>query len=336
MKIRALTTATVIAISLLVPANIALASDEPASGDTSSVQANTEASEDSANNLAAIVSAATAPELKTDEVPAVESADGSFVKSGQVEVTIPLDASEPVGSTLATADGDLTINVGTGADAEISGVLSADGSVVYDPSDSTAHTVQATTSGFRIHTVLEDNTAPTEITHDLTLPAGAKLVAAKDMPQSADAPAPEGAIFVVDATGTTIGAFMSAWAKDANGKDVATHYEIRDGNLVQIVEHHAAGIAYPVVADPQFGWVGWFPVLKFNRYETATASIASNVLHVCGWAGKWSPISLWACAISAVQISIQAVIANARRECIQLAPAPIGAMAFRYTGGYCR
>jgi hypothetical protein len=328
--------AAVIAVSLLVPANIALASDETASGDTSNVQGNTAAAEDSANNLADIVSTATTPELKTDEVPAAESADGSFVKSGQVEVTIPQVASEPVGSTLATAAGDLTINVGTGADAETSGVLSADGSVVYDPSDSTAHTVQATTAGFRIHTVLEDNSAPTEITHDLTLPAGAKLVAAKDMPQNEDAPAQEGAIFVVDTTGTTIGAFMSAWAKDAEGKDVATHYEIRDGSLVQTIEHHAAGIAYPVVADPQFGWVGWFPVIRFNRAETSISTVASGVLKVCSWAGKYSPISLWACAISGVQIAAQAVVANWRRECILLAPAPIGAMAFRYTGGYCR
>lgn len=30
------------------------------------------------------------------------------------------------------------------------------------------------------------------------------------------------------------------------------------------------------------------------------------------------------------------IAAHARGECIRLAPAPIGAMAFRYTGGYCR
>jgi hypothetical protein len=336
MKTRALTTAAILAISLLVPVNAALASDETASGDTSNVQENTGTAEDSANTLAAIVSTATSPELRADEVPAVESADGSFVTSGQVEVTIPLDATEPVQSTFATPSGGLTLTVGTGAATVSSGVLAADGSVVYGGTGDTSHTVQATTQGFRIHTVLEDNAAATEITHDLTLPAGAKLVAAGDMPQTDDAPAQAGAIFVVDANGATIGAFMSAWAKDANGKDVPTHYEIRSGNLVQMVDHHAPEIAYPVVADPQFGWVGWFPVIKFNRYETSVSTAASGVLKVCSWAGKWSPVSLWACAISAVQISAQAVVANWRRECIQIAPAPIGAMAFRYTGGYCR
>lgn len=53
-------------------------------------------------------------------------------------------------------------------------------------------------------------------------------------------------------------------------------------------------------------------------------------------ASSGSPVGLSACAVSAVQIAIQATIAHARGECIRLAPAPIGAMAFRYTGGYCR
>ncbi|NYD77614.1 hypothetical protein [Arthrobacter cupressi] len=105
---------------------------------------------------------------------------------------------------------------------------------------------------------------------------------------------------------------------------------------MQFVEHQAAGIAYPVVADPQFGWAGWFPVVKFNRAETAASTTAIGVLKVCGKIARGLPVGLAACGISAVQIAIQAVIANSRGECIQLAPAPIGAMAFRYTGGYCR
>ena len=41
------------------------------------------------------------------------------------------------------------------------------------------------------------------------------------------------------------------WAKDANGQDVPTHYEI-DGTIVtQIVEHKGDDVAYPVVADPK-------------------------------------------------------------------------------------
>lgn len=287
------------------------------------------------DNTLTIQSIAAEGPTKRPGRPAVETSVGSFVKQGEVEVTMPLNATDSVASTKTAADGDVTIKVGTGASSETRGVLAADGTVVYD-TDSTGHTVQATDDGFRIHSVIADAAAPTEITHEITLPAGANLVAAKDMPQSADAPAPAGAVFVVDANGTTTGAFMSPWAKDANGQDVATHYEIKEGNLVQIVEHNTSGIAYPVVADPQFGWVGWFPVVKFNRFETQFSTTAGGVLKMCSYAGRYSPVTLWACAISAGQIALQAVVANWRGECIQIAPAPFGAMAFRYTGGYCR
>ena len=79
MKTRAFTTATVLAVSLLIPVNVALASDESASVDTSNVQENMTTSEDSANALAGIVNTATGPELQGDEVPAAEAGDGSFV-----------------------------------------------------------------------------------------------------------------------------------------------------------------------------------------------------------------------------------------------------------------
>ena len=338
MKVRSLftlATASVVAVTLLGPANAAIAS-ENTTEDPSRTQESTQAGTNSANSLASVVEAATDPNLEAFDVSASATSSGLIAKSGSVEVKIPVDATEPVSSTLATEEGEVTISVGTGASDESRGVLAADGTVVYDAPSSTSHTVQPTIEGFRIHSVIEDESASTEVAHDVHLPEGAKLVPAEDMPQTEDAPAPAGAVFVVGANGSTIGAFMSPWAKDANGNDVATRYEINAGKLVQLVEHNVPGTAYPVVADPQFGWAGWFPVVQFNRAETAASTTAVGVLKVCGRIARGLPVGLAACAISAVQISIQAVIANARRECIQLAPAPIGAMAFRYTGGYCR
>lgn len=43
----------------------------------------------------------------------------------------------------------------------------------------------------------------------------------------------------------------ASWALDANGKPVPTHYEVNGTTLTQVVEH-AAGTAYPVVADPSY------------------------------------------------------------------------------------
>lgn len=51
----------------------------------------------------------------------------------------------------------------------------------------------------------------------------------------------------------TIGA---AWAVDANGQAVATHYEIDGTTLTQVVETDAR-TAYPVVADPSWFWWAW-------------------------------------------------------------------------------
>ncbi len=91
---------------------------------------------------------------------------------------------------------------------------------------------------------------------------------------------PEGAtasdaIFIVDSEGNTVGGFSSPWAKDANGNNVATHYEIRSENLVQVVDHRGSDVAYPVVADPYLG----FDMIKS----------ASWVHHSEGWTLQVTP-----------------------------------------------
>lgn len=49
--------------------------------------------------------------------------------------------------------------------------------------------------------------------------------------------------------GTVIETIDPAWAKDANGNTVPTHYEIRGDELVQIVDFNENS-AFPVIADP--------------------------------------------------------------------------------------
>ena len=61
-------------------------------------------------------------------------------------------------------------------------------------------------------------------------------------------------IVVVDKNNMLIAGFGEAWAKDANGKDMPTNYEIKDGSLIQKVDHNQPGVQYPVVADPYL-WI---------------------------------------------------------------------------------
>ncbi|WP_156138781.1 hypothetical protein [Microbacterium mangrovi] len=46
-----------------------------------------------------------------------------------------------------------------------------------------------------------------------------------------------------------------AWALDANAKPVPTHYEVRQGSIVQVIDF-TADTAFPVTADPTY-WYWW-------------------------------------------------------------------------------
>ncbi|HHT7068150.1 hypothetical protein [Bacillus thuringiensis] len=62
---------------------------------------------------------------------------------------------------------------------------------------------------------------------------------------------------------------MPAWAKDANGKPVATHYKVDGNKLIQVVEFDK-NTAFPVIADPD--WV------KIGKCSGALAAFAGGNL----------------------------------------------------------
>ena len=215
------------------------------------------ASQQSIDNLAQIVDKASPEQLKSARQRAVANGHGTFSTSGDVSVEVPKNAQALVSATKNTDKGPVTISVGIGADQESKGQLATNGTVVYTDSSTSDHTVQPTTDGFRIHTVLKDTTAGTEVVHPVTLPAGAKLVAEQDMPEAGNLPegaTATGAAYIVSEEGKVIGGFASPWAKDANGAEVPTKYEIRGNSLIQVIEHRGANTAYPVVADPYLGF----------------------------------------------------------------------------------
>jgi hypothetical protein len=103
-----------------------------------------------------------------------------------------------------------------------------------------------------------------------------------------------------------------AWAVDAAGRPVPTHYEVRDGSLEQIVDH--AGASYPVVADPQFTW-GWVTgTVYFTRSETRKASTFSGMLSIvataCAYSAGTGPGAGPFCAGAAAHAAIISTYAN--------------------------
>lgn len=92
-----------------------------------------------------------------------------------------------------------------------------------------------------IHAIIESELSPT--TYDFTL----------DLPEGATIRTSElGEIFIVDEQGSTVFFVAPAWAIDALGKKVPTHFEVRGDTLSQVVEH-SADYSYPIVADPSIG-----------------------------------------------------------------------------------
>lgn len=89
-----------------------------------------------------------------------------------------------------------------------------------------------------------------------------------------------------DAVASVAGVVDAPWAKDASGAPVATHFEVDNGDLVQIVEHAQATLAYPVVADPKItaGITGtpYGPGAYINLTGAEMKAIAAAVVAIAG------------------------------------------------------
>ncbi|GAA1117503.1 hypothetical protein GCM10009582_13400 [Arthrobacter flavus] len=168
------------------------------------------------------------------------------------------------GVAFSTDDGDVTtvpttsdlpvvIGAGTTSPIEVAlpfpettedASITSDDSVIFDHGNgaSTVPVVKLDGS-VQITTVIESPEAPTEYQYVLTLPAGGSL-------QQLD----DGGIFILDQNGDRQGVIAPPWAKDANGKEIATSYLVEGNVVTQTVAHtQAEGLAYPVIADP---WLG--------------------------------------------------------------------------------
>ncbi|HYN95329.1 MAG TPA: hypothetical protein VES42_15890 [Pilimelia sp.] len=78
-------------------------------------------------------------------------------------------------------------------------------------------------------------------------------------------------VVVETSAGRLIGAVDPAWALDARGVAVPTRYEVRDGALVQHVDHR--GATYPVVADPKITF-GWYIYVRWSKQEVRDSNYA--------------------------------------------------------------
>jgi hypothetical protein len=180
--------------------------------------------------------------LVEDAAPLFDAGDSFIANVAGSEVELPADPAEPM--VLDGAAGEIQVDLPAVAADVNEGVVDESGAVVFEsPSSPVAFAAQATPDGgMQVLVVIDGPTAPSEYRFDMTVPAGAVLL-----------PTTDGGAAVVGPDSTLVSLVAPAWAIDANGQHLPTHYRIDGTTLVQVVDHQ--GAAYPVVADPC--WTCW-------------------------------------------------------------------------------
>ncbi|MFF3646507.1 hypothetical protein [Streptomyces sp. NPDC002564] len=273
----------------------------------------------------------------TQDLAASSTARGLAARSltstdaGTVTVRVPEDTAgrvqttAPDGSTFGLA---LPQDKST-RDKSVQGVRAGAGTIVYaDAADSTDLAVQPTAEGgVRTLVSLKDEDAPTEQRFGLRIPAGAHL-AAND----------SGGYDIFQDSGqgfTTLKGTISApWAKDADGKDIATSYKLEGDTLVQSI-HTNDATAYPVVADPHYTWGIVSGTVYFNKSETRKIALGGGLAATI--IASIPAGFTTAAGITVAAITTMANIAQSHKKCLKIKSyGKPGEYSGKQGDGYCR
>lgn len=185
-------------------------------------------------------------------------------------ISVPAVAGLPVRVNPGNAAGrgkavDITIDYALGYGNTTKGITTfhAKAAVAY---------VQPLSNGARFLTAIENSTAGTDFSYKFSVSEGAHLIAI-----------PGGFNLLVDASGNYIGTLGDAWAKDATGADLPTHYEWNSGTLTQHVDY-TKDTVFPVLLDPAWNYDYDFSATLpgyFATYSKATSNDVDHLLRGC-------------------------------------------------------
>ncbi|GGM76662.1 hypothetical protein GCM10012275_54230 [Longimycelium tulufanense] len=222
------------------------------------------------------------------EVPAAEQvkavAASAAAAAGQqaatqpregIRVTLPDENSRKI--TLGTGEGLPQITLALPETPGDHAGTSVSGTKVFRAQDKKfAVVAEPVADGARSLVTIHGDAAPTRYDFNVELPHGVQAAQQDD-----------GSVVLAatqDGVRLELGRIQAPWARDAAGKKVPTHYEVKGNTLTQVVDHH--GAAYPVVADPKltYGWgvyLNGFGTEWRALYYAAGGLIAGGIGAVC-------------------------------------------------------
>ncbi|MET2012921.1 hypothetical protein ABXJ56_15365 [Microbacterium chocolatum] len=212
---------------------------------------------------------AQAPAIDIDQseltVSPIQGADRRGVGSEVEGLKVSSSASESMTSAAAETGARISDGIQISASFATEVVARTSDTIVAETiHDNLALYVQPTAGGVRLMTVLADREGPSTFTYDFSVPDGTTAKSGRD-----------GGLNLLDSEGRSVGSIRAPWAQDANGRELSTAYEWRDGALTQRVDLSDPSIVFPVVADPAWDYtVGWL-------IETKTVSTVRSMLYDC-------------------------------------------------------
>lgn len=210
------------------------------------------------------------PDALDSDVNIDEGSDSYQVQSDDVSVRIPKDSGESV--NFSSHSGEVDISIPFSGSSNEWEVIS-ENSFYFGSEEGVATTASIRDgSSIQFHSVISGPESSTLVKYDINIVEGGDI----DIDE-------EGFVSIVNSDGDLIAGVAPAWAKDASGADVPTWYEVRDGSLVQVIQHNE-GYQYPVVADPFLGkalfkniWRGWYQNdYSYNGSVTAWGGIVMS------------------------------------------------------------
>ncbi len=165
------------------------------------------------------------------------------ISTEEAQIEIPKNSVEPI--TLSQNDGEdvyISLPFSSVGDQAEEGEY---GEISYEHVglNASSSVLPRDDGSVQMVTTIESSSAPQEYAYQLDLPQEVSLQLLDD-----------GGFLALNADGSIALGAAAPWAKDANGKDLPTHYEIRGSSLVQVVEHqNHSDVSYPVTADPFWG-----------------------------------------------------------------------------------